>query len=58
MIFAVKLKKYVVNASIFNIIIGKFYYKKKLCPVILFKINKNSKISFHYIILPFGLIIC
>ena len=53
-IFAVEFKKYVVDASIFDIIIGKFCDRKKLCPVILFKIDKNLKIGFHYIIMPFS----
>ena len=58
MIFAVKLKRHVIDASILGIIIDKFCYKKKPCLVILLKIDKSSKIGFNYIILPFGLTIC
>ena len=47
----VKLKKYIANISIFDIIISKYYYKKKLYLIILFKINKNTKISFYCTIL-------
>ena len=43
------------GASILGIIIGKFYHRKKLWPVILFEINKNLKVGFYYTILPFGL---
>ena len=53
-IFAIELEKCVASASILGIIIDKFYYKNKLCLIILFKINKNSKINFHYTILSFN----
>ena len=55
MIFAIELKKYMVGASIFGIIIGKFRYKKKLYLVILFEIDKSLKVDFYYIIFSFGL---
>ena len=42
---------------IFDIFINKFYYKKKLYLVILFMIDKNSKIDLYYIILFFNLAI-
>ena len=57
MISTVELKKYIASASIFCIIIGEFCHKKKLYLVILFEINKGSKVSFHCNILPFGLTI-
>ena len=50
-IFAVELEVHIANSSIFSIIIGKLRYKKKLCPIILLKVDKGSKIDFHYIIL-------
>ena len=52
MISAVKLERYVINISIFDIIIGKLCYKKKSCLIILLKVNKNLKVSFYYTILP------
>ena len=58
MIFAVEFKRRVASASILGIIIGKFYHKKKPYPVILFEIDKDSKIGFYFIILPFGLTVC
>ena len=57
MIFVIELKRHIANISIFDIIIGKLYYKKKLCLVILFKISKNLKINFYHTILSFGLTI-
>ena len=57
MISAVEPKRCVASASILGIIIGEFRHKKKLCPDILFEIDKRLKISFHYTILPFGLIV-
>ena len=58
MIFAVKLKRYIANASILDIIVGKLYYRQKLYPVILLEDNKNSKVSFYYAILFLDLAIC
>ena len=57
MIFVIKLKKYMNNIYIFDIIINKLNYKKKLYLVILLKFDKSLKISFHYTILPFSLVV-
>ena len=57
MIFVIELKKCMANASIFYIIMGKFCYWEKSCSVILFKVNKNSKVDFYHTILPLGLAI-
>ena len=53
----VKLKRYIANVDIFGIIISKFCHKKKLYLIILFKVDKSSKIGFHCGILLFNLII-
>ena len=45
------------SICIFGIIKNKFCYKKKLCIIILFKINKSFKINFYFIILLFSLAI-
>ena len=45
------------NVGILGIIVGKLRYRKKPYPIILLKVDKSSKISFHYTILPFGLTI-
>ena len=47
-----------IDISILSIIISKFYYKNKLCPIILFKVNKSPKIGFYYTILSFSLTVC
>ena len=52
-----KLKKYIAGISNFGIIINELCYKKKLYPIVLFKINKNLKIGFHYTIMFFSLAI-
>ena len=57
MISIVKLKKYIAGTSIFGIIIGKLYYKKKLYLIILFEVNKSLKVGFYYTILPLNLAI-
>ena len=51
MIFAIELKRLVASASILNIIISKFYYKKKPYPIILFKIYKDLIIGLYCTIL-------
>ena len=58
MISAIELKKCVANASIFGIVVGKFCYGKKPCPIILLKVDKGSEVGFHYTILPFSLAVC
>ena len=58
MISSIKLEKYIAIISIFDIIISKISYQYKKCLVILFKVNKNLKINFHYIILFLSLAIC
>lgn len=47
MIIIVKFERYVTSICIFFIIICKFYHRQKLCPVILFSVNKNPKISLY-----------
>ena len=55
MIFAIKLEKSVAGVGILGIVISKLCYRKKLCPIILLKVDKGSKVSFYYTILLFGL---
>ena len=57
MIFVIEFKRYITGTDIFNIIINKLCYRKKLYSIILFEINKNLKISFYYTILSFNLAI-
>ena len=45
------------DINIFNIIIDKFHYKKKLYLIILFNVDKRPKIDFYYTILSLGLAI-
>ena len=55
MISVIKLKRHMANASIPGIIIGKFCHEKKLCPIILLKVDKNLEVGFYCTILSFGL---
>ena len=57
MIFAVELEGCMAGAGIFGNIVGKLSHKKKLCQVILLKINKVLKINFYCTILPLSLAI-
>ena len=50
-----EFKKPIVNAYIVYIIVGKLRYWEKPSLVILLIINKNPKISFYYMVLPFNL---
>ena len=58
MIFKVEFKKHMADASIFDIIISKFCYKKNLCLIILFNVHESSKINFYYAILSFSQAVC
>ena len=55
MVSAIKLEGRMASASIFGIVMGKFRHGKKLCPIILLKVDKSLKIDFYYAILPFSL---
>ena len=57
MIFGIELKRYMAGADIFGIIVSQLHHKKKPYLIILFKVDKDLKVSFHYAILPFGLTI-
>ena len=51
----IELKKCIANDSILDVIINKFHYKKKLYPIILLKVDKDSEVDFHHTILLFSL---
>ena len=55
MISAIELKKCVASAGILGIVVSELRHRKKLCPIILLKVDKGSKVGFHCTILPFGL---
>ena len=57
MISTIEFERRMASASIFDIIIGKFCYKKKLYLIILFKVDKNLEINFYYTILPLSLVV-
>ena len=57
MISAIELEKYMADASILGIIVNKLHYRKKLCSIILLKVDKGLEVDFYYSILSFGLII-
>ena len=58
MIFAIYFEKCIADIDIYGIIIGKLCYKKKLCLIILLKVDKNLKVSFYCTILSLSLTIC
>ena len=45
------------DTSIFGIVVGKLRYKKKLCSIILLKVDKSLEIDFYCTILPLCLIV-
>ena len=55
MISVIELKKYVAGIGIFGIIVGKFCYEKKSCPIILLEVDESLEIGFYCTILPFNL---
>ena len=58
MIFAIELKKCVAGVGILGIVVSKLRYRKKLCPIILFKVDKGLEIGFHHTILLLNLAVC
>ena len=46
------------SISIINVIVSKLCRKKKLCLIILRKVDKGLKIDFYCTILPFDLTVC
>ena len=52
MISAIELKRYVAGIGILGDVIGKLCSGKKLCLIILLKVDKSLEISFYYTILP------
>lgn len=57
MIFAVQLKRCMINASIFGIVISKLSLVKESSLVVLFEVNKSIKIGLFTTILTLGLAI-
>ena len=57
MIFAIRLKKCEVSASILGIIISELRYREKPCPIILLEVDKGLGVGFYYTILPLSLVV-
>ena len=55
MISAIELKKCMADAGILGIVVSKLRHRKKLYLIILFKVDKDSEVGFHCIILPLSL---
>ena len=53
----VEFERYISYTKVFCNTISKFRYKQELCPVVLFVMNKNSKVSLYYTILLLNLAI-
>ena len=47
-----------IGAGIIGIIVKKRRYKKKLCLIILFEVDKRLEISFYSTFLPLNLVVC
>ena len=46
------------GAGILGIVVSELHPEKKLCPIILLEVNKNSEVGFYYTILPHSLAFC
>ena len=44
-----------VITGIFGVVVSKLRHKKKLCPIILLKVDKGLELGFYHTILPFNL---
>ena len=51
----VQLKQYMGGACIFGIVISELGYWQELCPIILFEVDKSSKVGLYGAVLPFHL---
>ena len=58
MIFVIELKRFMANAGILGIVIGKFYYKKMSCSIILLRVDKGLEVNFYCTILLLSLAVC
>ena len=58
MVAVVQLERRVAGACILGVVISKLSYWQEPCPIILLKIDKDSKISFHCAVLPLRLAVC
>ena len=55
MISAIEFEKCVANADILGIVVSKLRYGKKLCLIILLKVDKGSEVGFYHTILLLSL---
>ena len=55
MISTIEFKRCIISASILGVVVSKFRHKKKLCLIILLKVDKSLEINFYYIVLPLSL---
>ena len=55
MISAIELERCVAGAGILGIVVSKLRHGKKPCPIILLKVDKGLKVSFHRTILLLSL---
>ena len=58
MISAIELEKCVAGAGIFGIVVSELRHRKKPCPIILLKVDKDLEKGFYYTILPLNLALC
>ena len=58
MISVIELKRCVAGAGIFGIVVGELRLGKKLCPIILLKVDKGLEVSFYRTILLLSLAVC
>lgn len=56
-LITIEFKWYIASTSIFDIVVYKLGHKQELCLVILFSINKCTKIDLYQAILSFDLTI-
>lgn len=58
MIVIIEFKRRIASICIFNIIVSKLSYRQEFCLIILFLIDKSTKISLYFDILFFNLAVC
>ena len=55
MISTINLKRSIAGASVLSVIVVELHHGKKLCQIIMLKVDKGLEINFHCTIVPLSL---
>ena len=58
MVAVIQLERYAIGVCIFGVVVQKLGHRQESCPVILFEVDKDSKVCLHRAVLLFRLPVC